>query len=162
MILDLFGDLNWLAVLVATVAWFAFSAIWYSVPPISNAWQRAAKVTASEGPPLAKILGPTFIGYFVTAIAVALLARAIGATSLADGIALGVVLGVGFGVVGAMVGQLYEQKGGSYWLINGVNAIIAYSIVAVIVTSGTDPRRVQPAPGSPSSRFDRQVDTCLS
>jgi hypothetical protein len=134
MILDFFSELNWLAVVVATVAWFAFSAIWYSVPPLSNAWQRAAKVTPGDGPPLAMILIPTFIGYFVTTVVIALLARAIGATDYVDGIALGVALGVGFGVIGAFISQIYEQKGGSYWLINGVNAIIAYSIVAVIVT----------------------------
>jgi hypothetical protein len=134
MLLELFGDLSWPAIVVATVAWFVFSAIWYSVPPISNAWQRAAKVTAAEGPPLATLLIPTFIGYLVTAIVIALLARAIGATSIVDGIALGVTLGVGFGLVGALVNQLYEQKGGFYWMINGANAIIAYSIVAVIVT----------------------------
>jgi hypothetical protein len=134
MIFDFFSELNWLAVVVATVAWFAFSAIWYSVPPLSNAWQRAAKVTPGDGPPLAMILIPTFIGYFVTTVVIALLARAIGATDYLDGIALGVALGVGFGVIGAFISQIYEQKGGSYWLINGVNAIIAYSIVAVIVT----------------------------
>jgi len=134
MILDFFGDLNWLAILVAAIAWFAFSAIWYSVPPLSNAWQRAAKVTATEGPPLVSLLVPTFVGYFVTTIVIALLARAIGAADFRDGIALGVVLGVGFGVVGALVTQLYEQKSGSYWLINGINSVIAYSIVALIVT----------------------------
>jgi hypothetical protein len=65
---------------------------------------------------------------------IALIARAIGATEVVDGITLGIVLGVGFGVVGALVNQLYERKGATYWLINGVNAIIAYMIVAVIVT----------------------------
>jgi hypothetical protein len=136
MILDFspMEDLNWLAILVAAIAWFAFSAAWYSVPPLSKAWMRAAKVTPTEGPPLVSLLVPTFIGYFVTATVIAILAHAIGATSFSDGVALGVVLGVGFGVVGALVSQLYEQKGGFYWLINGVNAIIACSIVAVIVT----------------------------
>jgi hypothetical protein len=134
MILDYFGDLNWLAILVAAVAWFALSAAWYSVPPLSNAWMRAAKVTPTEGPPLVSLLFPTFVGYFVTSIVIAMLAKAIGAATFADGLALGIVLGIGFGVVGALVTQLYEQKGGTYWLINGVNAIIAYSIVSVIVT----------------------------
>ena len=134
MVFDFFGDLNWLAIVVATVAWFAFSAIWYSVPPLSSAWMREAKVTPGEGPPLVTLLIPTFIGYFVTTIVIALLARAIGATELMDGLKLGIVLGVGFGVISALVVQIYEQKGGSYWLINGINAIIAYSIVAVIVT----------------------------
>ena len=134
MILDFFGDLNWLAIVVATVAWFVFSAIWYSIPPLSNAWQRAAGVDASEeGPPLTLLFIPTFIGYFVTTIVIALLVRAIGATEVADGITLGIVLGVGFGAVGALVNQIYERKGGTYWLINGVNAIIAYIIVAVIL-----------------------------
>lgn len=132
--LGFFDDLNWLAILVAAIAWFAFSAIWYSIPPLSNAWQRAAKVTTAEGPPLVMILIPTFIGYLVTSIVIALLAASIDGAELADGLALGVALGVGFGVVGAIVNQMYEQKGGSYWLINGVNAVIAYSIVSVIVT----------------------------
>jgi uncharacterized membrane protein SirB2 len=37
-------------------------------------------------------------------------------------------------VVSALVTQIYEQKGSSYWLLNGLNAVIAYIIVAVIVT----------------------------
>ena len=134
MVLDYFGDLNWLAVIVATFAWFAFSAIWYSVPPLSNAWMREAKVTPGDGPPLVTLLIPTFIGYFVTTIVIALLARAVGTTDLTDGLVLGILLGVGFGVISALVVQIYEQKGGSYWLINGINAVIAYSLVAVIVT----------------------------
>ena len=134
MILDHLGDLNWLAIVVATIAWFAFSAIWYSVPPLSNAWQKAAKVSGMEGPPLVTLLVPAFIGYFVTTIVIALIARAVGATDLTDGFVLGVVLGVGFGVIGALVVQIYERKGESYALINGVNAILAFAIVGMIVT----------------------------
>jgi len=134
MIFDSFGDLNWLAILVATVAWFAFSAIWYSVPPLSQAWQRASRVDMNtEGPSLAMLFIPTFIGYFVTTVVIALLVSATGTTGLGDGIALGVTIGVGFGAVGALVNQLYEQKGANYWLINGLNAIIAYSIVTAIL-----------------------------
>ena len=134
MILDFFGELNWLAIVVATVAWFIFSAIWYSLPPLSKAWQKAAKIDATEGPPLAMLFIPTLIGYFVTTVVIALIAKAIGATEVMDGVWLGVALGVGFGAVGALVSQVYEQKGMNYWLINGINAVIAYVIVAVIVT----------------------------
>ncbi len=87
-----------------------------------------------EGPPLVKILVPTFIGYFVTTIVIGLLVNAMDADSWQDGLALGASLGIGFGVVGALVNQLYEQKGRIYWLINGVNAIVAYSIVSVILS----------------------------
>ena len=135
MILDFFAELNWLAIVVATVAWFAFSAVWYSVPPLSKAWQRASKVDmTADGPPLALLFIPTLIGYFVTTVVIALIAKGIGATEVMDGVWLGVALGVGFGAVGALVSQVYEQKGSSYWMINGINAVIAYVIVAVIVT----------------------------
>lgn len=135
MIFDYFADLNWLAVIVATIAWFAFSAIWYSVPPLSQAWQRAAKVDATgDGPPLALLFVPTLIGYFVTTVVIGLLVAATGAAELVDGLALGATLGVGFGMVGALVSQVYESKGSSYWLINGLNSVIAFSIVAVILT----------------------------
>ena len=134
MLFDALSEVNWLAVLVASIAWFAFSAFWYSIPPISKPWMRAAKVNPDEGAPLAMLLIPTFIGYLVTTTVIAMLARAIGAADVVDGIALGVALGVGFGLVSALISQLYEQKGGSYWLINGINALVAWTIVSVIVT----------------------------
>jgi hypothetical protein len=134
MILDLFGELNWLAIVVATVAWFAFSAIWYSVPPLSQAWARAAKVdTSGDGPPLALLFIPTLIGYFVTTVVIGLLVAELGTETIADGIVLGAVLGIGFGMVGALVNQVYESKGGAYWVINGLNAVIAYAIVGAIL-----------------------------
>jgi hypothetical protein len=134
MILDMFGELNWLAVVVATIAWFAFSAIWYSIPPLSKAWAKAAGVdTTGDGPPLVLLFIPTLIGYFVTTVVIGLLVEATGSNDLGYGIILGVVLGVGFGMVGALVNQVYERKGGSYFLINGLNAVFAYAIVGAIL-----------------------------
>ncbi len=134
MILDLFSELNWLAIVVATIAWFAFSAIWYSVPPLSQAWAGAAKVdTSGDGPPLALLFIPTLIGYFVTTVVIGLLVAGLGVDTLADGIILGAVLGVGFGMVGALISQVYETKRNSYFLINGINAVIAYAIVGAIL-----------------------------
>ena len=135
MILDLFGELNWLAIVVATIAWFAFSAIWYSIPPLSKAWAKAAGVdTSGEVPPLALLFIPTLIGYFITTVVIGLLVAGVGTETVSDGIILGVVLGIGFGMVGALVNQVYESKGSSYFLINGINAVIAYGIVAAILT----------------------------
>lgn len=138
MILELFGALNWLAIVVATLVWFGFSAIWYSIPPLSQAWAKAAGVdTTGDGPPLALLFIPTLIGYFVTTVVIGLLVAATGVMTVGDGIVLGAVLGVGFGMVGALVNQVYERKGGSYFLLNGLNAVIAYAIVAAILAVWT-------------------------
>jgi len=134
MILDFLGELNWWAVVVATIAWFAFSAIWYSIPPLSKAWANAAGVdTTGDGPPLALLFIPTLIGYFVTTVVIGLLVAGVGAETVSDGIVLGVVLGIGFGMVGALVNQVYESKGSAYFLINGLNAVIAFVIVGAIL-----------------------------
>lgn len=135
MITDLFSDLNWTAVVVAALAWFGFSSVWYSVPPLSRMWQRESKVdVSSEGPPLVSILLPTFIGYLITTVVIALIVEAVGSTTMGDAVALGITLGIGFGVISSLITQLYERKGGSYWLINGANAVIAFTIVTAVLT----------------------------
>jgi hypothetical protein len=40
-------------------------------------------------------------------------------------------------MVGALVNQVYEGKGSNYFLINGLNAVMAYAIVGLIVTTWT-------------------------
>lgn len=133
MVLEHLDSLNWLAIAAATLAWFVFSAIWYSIPPISGSWQRASRVPAQEGPPLPSLLVSTVILYFITTVVIGLLVRATGTATVADALTLGATLGLGFGLVSALISQLYEQKGGSYWLINGINVLISWSIVAVIL-----------------------------
>jgi len=133
MIFDGIGDLNWLAVVVASLAWFVYSAIYYSVPPISKAWARAAKIPEQQGAPLVPIMVATFVLYLIISTVIGLLVAHTGAHDIADGIALGVALGVAFGAASSLIEQMYEQKGSSYWLINGINSIVSYSIVASIL-----------------------------
>lgn len=137
MITDFFTDVNWAAIAVATLAWFGFSAVWYSVPPLSGAWARAAKVDVEaqedSAPGLTTLLIPTFVGYFLATIVIALLVEGLGADSLEEGVALGLMLGVAFGLISSAVTQMYESKGRLYWLINGLNAVIAFTIVSAIL-----------------------------
>lgn len=135
MIFDYFDGLNWLAILVASVAWFVFNAIWYSVPPISKSWQAAAKVPAQEGPPLPGIMVASLVLYLITSTIIGLLVAATGAAELIDGVQLGAALGLGFGVTSALIVQMYEQKGSSYWIINGISSMVTLSIVGGILAA---------------------------
>ncbi len=49
MTLDVLGDLNWLAVLVAAIAFFALGAVWYAQPVFGKAWTRASNFQLPEG-----------------------------------------------------------------------------------------------------------------
>ena len=133
MIFDGLGDLNWMAVAVATIAWFVWSAIWYSIPPISGPWQRAVKISPEQGAPLPAIMAATVVLYLVMTVVIALLVQATGAQDVMDGIMLGLALGIAFGLAQALISQMYEQKGSAYWLINGVNAVVSWVIVCAIL-----------------------------
>lgn len=140
MIFDHFDGLNWLAVLVATLAWYAFSTIWYSFPAISKVWQAAAKVLPQERPPLPSLLAASLVLYFVATVVIALVVAATATDTVKEGLPLGATLGLGFGVVGGIISQgvlqayqLTEEKGGAYWLISFAHAMVGWSIATIIL-----------------------------
>lgn len=67
MSFDLLGDLNWLAVLVAALAYFAVGALWYAPPVFGKTW------AAAGGPMLwgAVNAGYHVVGNLLAAIIVA-------------------------------------------------------------------------------------------
>src|SRR5918996_1478026 len=117
MILDGLSELNWLAVVVATVAWFALGGIWYARPVMGRAWMRSIGMdpTGQVGRPSAMMFVWTLIAYFVTSIVIA--------------------LGVGFGLASSLVTGVYEQKSRplTYTLINGIYLILAFAGVSLIL-----------------------------
>ena len=51
MTFDVLGDLNWLAVLVAALAYFAIGALWYAPPLFGKAWMAAGGMTTRKPGP---------------------------------------------------------------------------------------------------------------
>jgi hypothetical protein len=48
MTFDALGDLNWLAVIVAALAYFAIGAVWYAPPVFGKAWMAAGGMAMPE------------------------------------------------------------------------------------------------------------------
>jgi hypothetical protein len=111
MSFDALGDMNWLAVIVATVAYFALGGLWFSKLMFANAWQRAMGWEETEE----ESYGPEFyIGPFVTCllstIGVGMLAVATGSDTLAEGLVLGLVVGVGVSAAVLFVTGYFDQR----------------------------------------------------
>ncbi|ANZ42156.1 hypothetical protein BBK82_45715 [Lentzea guizhouensis] len=96
MSLSVLGDLNWLAVLVATLAYYGLGAIWYAESVFGRAWRRSLgwDLTPPENTghrvytiPLATCFGAT--------LATAVLGVATGTDNVLEGLLLGLVVGVG-------------------------------------------------------------------
>jgi hypothetical protein len=133
MTFDVLSEINYLAVVVAALAFFAWSAIYYAPPVTGRAWQKAAGLTQQQTRPTPGIFVASYIAYFLMALTLAAIARATGSSDFADGLVLGLFVGVGIAAAGIWNGGLYEQRLNLAW-INIGNVVVGFIIVAVIVT----------------------------
>ena len=139
MSFEVLGQLNWLAVLVGAVIYFALGALWYSPVLLGRAWQRSIGWDPERTPPE---MSPTtyivpFLGYLVMSVAVGMLAAALGSDTLAEGIVLGLVLGVGLSLMHTLIDATFDPNKPEPWTwfaINGSYHAIGLLIVSVIVS----------------------------
>ncbi|MBA3737967.1 MAG: DUF1761 domain-containing protein [Actinobacteria bacterium] len=100
MTFDALSDLNWLAVFVAALAYFAIGALWYAPPVFGKAWMAAGGMAMPEAgtrPSPAIYLTP-LVGSVLSAVALGMLAKATDTDTLQEGIALGLIVAIGFAV----------------------------------------------------------------
>lgn len=135
MTFDVLGDLNWLAVIVAAIAYFAIGAIWYAPPVLGKTWMAAGGITpeqtqVQDGPGAAIYVVP-LIGSVLSAIALGMLAEATGTDTLGEGLVLGVVVAIGFALAIALVTATFETTKPKPMVWGAVNA--GYHIVGNLV-----------------------------
>lgn len=133
------GDLNWIAILVATIAYFGLGGLWFMPWAFGDIWTESMGWDASEeqspGPEV--YIGP-LVTCLIATVTVAVLAHATGADSLGDGIALGLLTGVGIAGAVLFVTGYFDPKKPKPLVWFGVSAgyhvvglLIAASIIAV-------------------------------
>lgn len=136
MAFDVIADVNWLAVLLAALAWFVLGAMWYIAPPIARRWQQAGGIEVPEGGgpnPVVFIL--TLVAYLVASTVTAMLAVATETNTVGEGAVLGFLVGVGYALTAAGVSAVYDQKPEpvTWFSINGVFNVAGLTVVGVII-----------------------------
>ncbi|MGC4099755.1 DUF1761 domain-containing protein [Ferruginibacter sp.] len=133
-----FDYLNWLAILVAALAYFMLGALWYSKVLFANRWIADLKLDVNN--PDAKkgmgmMFGGSFVLMFVQCVAIAIIAERIGirGDGWMSGLKLGLVTGGCLCATPVGVNYLYEKKPFSLFLINGGYALVGNIIAAIII-----------------------------
>lgn len=127
-------DINWLAVIVGTVAHQALGALWYGVL-FRDAWLRAMNMSREEieqgGPSGGMAFGA--LASLLSSIAVSLLLTFADDPTLGDGVTVGAVAGLGFVAASTFMNGFYEQKPPILSILFGGYYTIGLMIVGAIV-----------------------------
>jgi hypothetical protein len=137
---DPLGNLNWLAVAVAALAYFAVGALWYAPPVFGRIWADAGGFSLPERGerPSAAIYVTPLIGSVLSSVALGMLAEATGTDSIAEGIALGLVIALGFAVPISLVTAQFESQKPRAMTWGAVNAgyhVVGNLIAAIIIAT---------------------------
>ena len=134
-----FSGINWLAVIVSTLAAWGLGALWYSKVLFSSTWQKGAGLTDDDiqGANMGLIFGTSFVLMFIMILGLALsLNGHAGAeiTSPFQGFLHGIIMGVLFVATSSGINYLYQRRPFSLWLIDAGYQVLFLGIAGVILT----------------------------
>lgn len=135
MLFDAFDDLNWLAVIVAAVAYMVLGAIYYSEAVMGKQWKAAAGV--DEMNPNPRQLVGNLVLWFIAAVALALIAHMIEADGVVDGIVLGFVVSFGFIGTNRLNEGLYSEPNPELMRVNAPYTLLGFIVMGIILSTWT-------------------------
>ena len=135
MSFDVLGELNWLAVIVAALAYFILGALWYAPPVMGRTWMAAGgmEMPADDRRPGPGIYVVPLAGSVLTAVTLGMLAEATGTDTFAEGLVLGIVCAVGFALAIALVTATFESNKPKPMVWGAINA--GYHALGIIVAA---------------------------
>lgn len=135
MSIELSG-INWLAVILATLAYFVLGAAWFAPQsPIGRAWVAASGYTSPTSGPLtgnAFYLIPA-VTCLVAVVATALIASATGTDTFGEGLILGLVVGIGYAATVTLSSAAFEFSKPKPWVFGSINA--SYHVVGLLIAA---------------------------
>ena len=135
MIMQIFKDINWIAVLAGTIGYFMLGALWYSFL-FQKKWIAYNKIDMND--PNGKkgvgaIMFASFIMMFICTVGIAILVEYMDLKGWMYGVKLGLLTGGCFAVTSIAINMLYEKKPLGLFFINGGYQLLGNIIAAVII-----------------------------
>jgi Protein of unknown function (DUF1761) len=135
---ELLSHINWLAVIVAGIAYFMIGGLWYSKVLFGTKWAALQKIDMND-PNNKKGVGAimfySFVLMLLTAVGLAILVVRMDITSVSGAIKLGFLTGLLFAVTSLSISFLYEKKPTALYFISGGYLLVGNIIAAIIVVA---------------------------
>jgi hypothetical protein len=133
---EIFSNINWLALLVAAIAYFMLGAVWYSKGLFGTKWAAAVGINMSDpdkGKGMAKMMIGTFILIVVTCIGLALLVNRLDLTLLVSAIKLALITGICFATTAVSISFIYESRPTALYFIDCGYHLVGHVAAAIIL-----------------------------
>jgi hypothetical protein len=132
---DVIGDLNWLAIILGTLAYFFLGAIWFT-PLFGKAYDEALDSKRTKGqkwPPI-YYTGP-FVSSLIVTTATSVLMYALNVAQMSDALLLGLIVGVGYAMSISFNNSINPKipKPLLYGAVTGSYHLVGIVIVAAII-----------------------------
>src|SRR5215510_9313562 len=133
---DLLSNINWLAVLVAGLAYFVLGALWYSKILFAPSWIKLTGVNVADPKMktgMAQTMLTSLVLMIVTCIGLAIIIGRVGVTDWMTGLKIGLLAGVCFSATAISISYLYEKRPMGLHLINALYNIVGCAAAGVII-----------------------------
>jgi hypothetical protein len=133
---EVFHHINWLAVLVAGLAYFFLGALWYT-SLFGKKWQSYNSALMNN--PNAKkgaggVMLASFVLMLICSFGLSLIVTRLSLGGWLVGLKLGILTGVFFGVTAISISYLYEKRPLGIYIINGLYIVTGNVIAAIIIS----------------------------
>ncbi|MEY4323473.1 MAG: hypothetical protein RL410_1254 [Actinomycetota bacterium] len=131
-----FSTVNWLGVLIAFLAGFVASFIWFGPKTFYPMWWKAMGKTPGEQPGssnMGVVFGLTAAAIFASALVMELLIDATHTTGAGAGATLGLIVGIGIAAAASLGHRLFAAQGLKVWAIEVGSDVLNLVLMGVIL-----------------------------
>lgn len=134
------SEINWIAVLVAALAYFALGALWYSKALFANKWIAYTRIDVNDPNMMkgvAATMGFSFVCMLLTSFGLAILQVYLDREGWMSGLKVGLLVGLFFSAASITISYLYEKRPMGLHFINNGYTILGTIIASIIIFSWT-------------------------
>jgi hypothetical protein len=131
------SNLNWIAVIVSGIAYFALGAAWYSPLLFANLFMKYRGLTREQiqsgggGNPIEYLF--VMATNLILAVVVAIIVRLAGATTFVDGAAVGLMLALGIAAISTLTYTIFSGPHRGLWAIYTGYQAVGFVVMGVIL-----------------------------
>jgi hypothetical protein len=132
--------LNWLAILVATVAYFLIGAVWYSPSLFGPAWMKSMGISMDEArrpraSAMTRMYMLALINSFILVLVLSILIHVFNTANVWDAMQIGLLVWLGFVATDKMGSVLFEGKDAKYLIISSMYSFVGILAAAAILAT---------------------------